>query len=67
MGKKTKQTVSIVYNTQNPEKINETLDREIIKALEFIGLKWYASGVNLESGDRDLAFDLNYHHSINYA
>lgn len=37
--------------------MSESLDEKIQKALESIGCTWYAQGVDLSTGDRDIAFD----------
>jgi len=41
-----------------PGPLNVTLDKKIKKAMESIGAKWYAQGMNLETNVRDLAFEL---------
>ena len=36
---------------------SEKLDKIIMDALKQVGFKWYASGLEIETGIRDIAFD----------
>ena len=39
-------------------EVNTLLDRRIETAIEGIGGKWYASGCDIETGERDSCFDV---------
>jgi len=47
--------LKIIYKKK--EKIDENLDQKIERALEPLGFKRWASGYDLTTGERDLAFD----------
>lgn len=47
--------IKVIYSTG---EIDRALDDRIIEALGGAGFRWWASGYNLETDERDLAFDL---------
>lgn len=46
--------LKVIYNKNS--KIDAALDKRIMKAIQTIGFKFYASGCNRINGERDLAF-----------
>ena len=50
-------TLRVFYECQDSGNINEYFDKEMGELAEKYGLRFWASGVGLESGVRDLAFD----------
>ena len=40
-------------------EVNLELDKRIKEALEAIGAKWYASGMEIDTGIRDICFDVD--------
>ena len=55
MGPRTTMELKVVYKKQ--DRIDENLDQKIERALEPLGFKRWASGYDLTTGERDLAFD----------
>ena len=47
--------LKVIYKKQ--DRIDENLDQKIERALEPLGFKRWASGYDLTTGERDLAFD----------
>lgn len=45
----------VIYKKQ--DRIDENLDQKIERALEPLGFKRWASGYDLTTGERDIAFD----------
>ena len=50
--------VAVSYQTKN-KKIDIEFDKKLQKLFESIGCKWYAQGMEVETGKRDYAFDLD--------
>jgi hypothetical protein len=47
-----------IVNVEYYKPIDKKLDNKIKKAMEGIGLKWYAQGYDLARGIRDISFDM---------
>ncbi len=47
--------IKATYKTA--KRIDEETDKEINKAAELFGLKWYAQGFDFTTGVRDICFD----------
>lgn len=55
MGLRTTMERKVIYKKQ--DRIDENLDQKIERALEPLGFKRWASGYDLTTGERDIAFD----------
>ena len=52
--------ISVQYDMKDIKQENwdsDKLDKTITDALKQVGFKWYASGLEIDTGVRDLAFD----------
>jgi len=47
--------IKVTYNDNGT--INKELDLKLRKALESVGSKWYAQGMETQTGERDICFD----------
>lgn len=46
--------IKVIYNKDS--KVDTALDKIIMRAIQAIGFKFYASGCNRINGERDLSF-----------
>ncbi len=54
-----KKKIKVIYDAPNGHhSINTKLDQKIYQAMESIDATWYAQGVNLEDGKREICFDV---------
>lgn len=60
-----KKKIKVVYDAPNGHhSIYTQLDQKIYQAMKSINAKWYAQGVNLEDGKRDICFDIEVDENI---
>ena len=49
--------VKVTYTPENKWGTIGKLDDLIVKALKEVGLEWYAQGLDITTGERDICFD----------